>query len=170
MTSELQSETSRRNGAKSRGPKTPAGKSNSSRNGTTHGMLSKTIVIEGEVAARFAALLATLRDDLKPLNSIEDGLVEDLATCRWRQRRILAMETACLTHEIQHQEPGAPTDTNATRAAHAYRSLSTDSRTLALFNVYELRFDRQYNRILHRFFAIRAARKMDSATSNPGSS
>ena len=46
--SELQSAASRANGARSRGPVTPQGKRNSSRNGIRHGLLSKTITLQGE--------------------------------------------------------------------------------------------------------------------------
>ena len=94
MPSELRSETARRNGAKSRGPKTPGGKSNSSGNALTHGIHSKVIVIEGENADRSKALLASIRGELQPGTGIEEGLVEDLASSRWRQRRLLALETA----------------------------------------------------------------------------
>ena len=130
MTSELQSETSRRNGSKSRGPITESGKFKSSRNATTHGMLSKSIVIEDECAPRFAALPASIRHVLQPRNSIEDGLMEDLATCRWRQRRLLAMETASISLEIQRQDPQTAAQSPPTRAAVALSSLSGDSRTV----------------------------------------
>ncbi len=122
MASELQSENARRNDAKSRGSRSAARKSNSSRNATTPGALSGTIVIEGEVAARFAALLAGMRDVLKPRNSIEDGLIEDLAACRWRQRRLLSMETAAYSREIRRQDPQTAAESNATRAALALRN------------------------------------------------
>lgn len=155
MRSELQSQTSRRNGAKSRGPKTAAGKANSSQNALTHGVLSRTIVIAGEDASRFSALLASLRAHLHPNNCVEDSLVEDLATCRWRQRRLLAMETACLTEEIERQVPEDASRSNAARAASALNHLAANTHGLDLINRYELRFDRQYNRTLHRLFAIR---------------
>src|SRR5665213_1824401 len=90
MSSELRIQASRINDAKSHGPKTPRGKSNSSRNHTKHGMLSKTIILEGEAGSRFAALPAAMREELQPQTPIQDGLVENMAACRWRQRRLWA--------------------------------------------------------------------------------
>ena len=90
------------------------------------------IVIEGENASRFTALLNALRDELQPQSGIEDGLVEDLATCRWRQRRLLSMETACLTGEIRRQDPEAAAHSNAARAVIALSSLSSGTRALDL--------------------------------------
>jgi hypothetical protein len=167
MRSELQTEASRRNGAKSRGPKTAAGKARSSLNARTHGLLSKTIVIEGESAPRFAALLAAMRADLKPTNTIEDGLVEDLAAARWRSRRLLCMETACFTDEIRRQNPEIAAGSPASRAVTAWTSLSTVSSTLDRMHVHQLRLERQYNRTLHRLFALRALRNQDLSDPNP---
>jgi hypothetical protein len=155
MASELQSENARRNGAKSRGPLSDVGKSRSARNATTHGMLSKSIVIEGEVAARFAALLASLRDVLQPRNSIEDGLIEDLAVCRWRQRRLLCMEIAAFSSEIRRQDPQTGAESTALRAARALGNMSADSRALDLISRYERQYDRQYKRTLRCLFDLR---------------
>jgi len=182
MATDLQSETSRRNGAKSRGPRTPEGKSKSARNATTHGMLRKVIVIEGEDPARFAALLADFRAVLQPRNRIEEEMIEDLAAFRWRQRRLLVMETTCLTGEIHRLEdqgihtPRAsqPSHTatrpkshrasiHAMRAVTAFANLSGDSRTLDLIHRYELRFSRQYNRTLRQLFALRALERPEKS-------
>lgn len=146
MRSELHSQTARINGAKSRGP---------TRRRSTHGMLSKTIVIQGEDPARFAALLNTLREELKPRTPIEESLVEDLATYRWRQRRLLCMETACFTQEIRLQDPEAAAGTSAGRATTAFTTLTSSSRTLDLLHRYELRFNREFNRTLQRLKALR---------------
>jgi hypothetical protein len=170
MRTDLQNETSRRNGSKSRGPKTDTGKAVSSRNRYSHGMLSKNIVIEGEDGTRFSALLNSLRADLHPTNFIEENLVEDLAFCKWRQRRLLAMETACLTNEIRRQNPTAAAEAPAIRVVIALNSLSTDVNTLELINRYELRFDRQYNRTLRRLVMLRELEKSTSCHSNPGTS
>jgi hypothetical protein len=169
MRSDLQNETSRLNGAKSRGPLSPAGRANSSRNRYTHGLLSKTIVIEGEDSARFAALLNGLRADLLPATALEESLVEDLATCRWRQRRLLAMETACLSGEIRRLPSEPDADTNAERAAKAFGILSRDTPSLELITRQELRFSRQFNRTLQRLLTLQAVPKNKNDDSNPGS-
>lgn len=167
MASELQSETSRLNGAKSRGPKTPEGKATSARNATTHGMLSKTILIEGESGPRFAALLADITAEIKPRTRIEIGLVEDLATFRWRQRRLLSMESACISLRIVRQDPGAAAEQPSTRAALAVNNIAADSRTLDLIHRQELRFNRQYNRTLNLIFALRSLQNKKNAETNP---
>jgi hypothetical protein len=168
MRTDLQNETSRRNGSKSRGPKTETGKAISSRNRYTHGMLSKIIVIEGEEGARFSTLLNSLRADLLSRTYIEEGLVEELAICKWRQRRLLAMETACLTNEIRRQD-SADTESPVTRAVAAIGNLSQDTCTLDRINRYELRFGRHFNRTLQSLLALRSAEKLKTPESNPGS-
>jgi hypothetical protein len=50
-------EASRRNGARSRGPKTPEGKARSAQNALKHGLRAQKFVVVGdEKAAEFAAL------------------------------------------------------------------------------------------------------------------
>ena len=51
-------EASRRNGARSRGPKTPEGKAQSARNALKHGLRAQRFVVVGnEKAAEFASSL-----------------------------------------------------------------------------------------------------------------
>ena len=97
----------------------------------------------------------TLREELTPRTPIEESLVEDLATYRWRQRRLLCMETACFTQEIRLQDPEAAAGTSAGRATTAFTTLTSSSRTLDLLHRYELRFNREFNRTLQRLKALR---------------
>jgi hypothetical protein len=63
-------ETSRLNGAKSRGPKTPEGKARSAQNALKHGMRAqKYLVLPDEDAAEFAELQAALVEELAPVGA-----------------------------------------------------------------------------------------------------
>ena len=66
MSTQKQIDASRANGAKSNGPKTPEGQQTSSRNNTRHGLLSRTIVLEGESLERFTELHESLILEHKP--------------------------------------------------------------------------------------------------------
>jgi hypothetical protein len=150
----------RANAKKSTGPITSEGKLKSSRNAERHGMLARTIVLNGESRDRFTALLAALKEELRPQTGIESALVENMAVARWRQMRLWAMEKAGIAHEILQQEssPDSPDSVNhdaPTRAALAFRSLSDHSRSLELMNRYESRYDRQYGRALERLIQLR---------------
>ena len=158
--------TNRANAAKSTGPATPEGKLKSSQNATKHGLLARSIVLEGEVFERFTALLDSLTDLFTPRTCVESALVENMAVARWRQMRLWGMEQAGMTQEMQKQalRPGSEgaeaNDKTAvldapTRSAIAFRTLCDTSRTLDTFNRYETRFERQYLRSLDRLEKMR---------------
>jgi hypothetical protein len=170
MSTERQKNASRANGSKSRGPVTPAGKLASSRNAITHGMLSTTIVLNGESTDRFLGLLATLFEEFQPQTPFEESLIENMAVSRWRQMRIWGLEKAGMDHEMRRQsemsnfpalDPDDDDDAStaaATRASIAFRTLSDDSRSLELINRYDSRYDRQYYRAHRRFVETRDRR------------
>jgi hypothetical protein len=74
------------------GPRTQAGKCRSKYNSTTHGILSKVLILHGESRAGFNALLNGLRDDFHPEGTFEEIWVERLATLLWRERRLIIAE------------------------------------------------------------------------------
>jgi len=159
MRTERQTQASRANGAKSRGPITPEGKEASSRNAITHGMLADTIVLKGESQARFLEFLRSLHEELQPQTGIEASLVENMAVARWRQMRLWGMEKAAMDHETdKRSEASDSSEDHATRAALAFRALSDDSRSLDLINRYESRYDRQYLRAHRRFLELQDRR------------
>jgi hypothetical protein len=77
---------------KATGPRTKQGKQTSSRNATKHGVFSKVIVLEGEPRDEYEAVLEGLWEALQPEGTLEELLVEKLATLVWRQRRLLMAE------------------------------------------------------------------------------
>ena len=86
-------EASRRNGAKSRGPKTSQGKVRSSQNALKHGLRAqKHMVLPDEDAAEFAALETALIDELAPDGVLQTLLVKRVAAAAWRMSRAERIE------------------------------------------------------------------------------
>jgi hypothetical protein len=89
--SEKQLAANRANGRKSRGPVTPGGLRNSSRNAIEHGMFAQTILLPGESRECFLKLLADLTTEFQATTPNEFALVETMAEtmayCRWRVLR-----------------------------------------------------------------------------------
>ena len=98
-TSSARAEASRRNGARSRGPKTPEGKARSSRNALKHGMRAeKYIVLPEEDAAAFKALEATLFEELAPVGALQSVLARRIALAAWRLERADRLEVELFEH------------------------------------------------------------------------
>jgi hypothetical protein len=95
--SSARAEASRRNGAKSRGPRTPEGKARSARNALKHGLRAqKYVVLPDEDAAEFAALEAALIDELAPQGVLQSILVRRIARAAWRLERAERLEAEVL--------------------------------------------------------------------------
>jgi hypothetical protein len=96
-TSARKAESNRRNAQKSTGPRTEQGKANSRLNALKHGILASNAtiaVIEGrEHRKEFEAMVDGLGADLQPVGTLEQLLVEDVAACFWKKRRLLRFET-----------------------------------------------------------------------------
>ncbi len=170
MRTERQIEVSRANGAKSRGPVTPEGKRNSSRNSTRHGMLAESVVLEGESQERFLELLAEIDGELQPETPVEHALVQKMAVAQWRQFRLWTLEKTAIDHQIRKQaQTVGCNEHKATCTSLAFRTLADESRSLDLFHRYDSLSDRQYLRAHKRFLELRRGRG-DSpapAPSNP---
>jgi hypothetical protein len=95
--SSARAEASRRNGARSRGPKTPEGKARSARNALKHGMRAqKYVVLPQEDAAAFQAHEAALNDELAPDGVLQNILVQRIARAAWRLERAERLEVEVL--------------------------------------------------------------------------
>jgi hypothetical protein len=79
---------------KSTGPTSTVGKERSKRNAVKHGIFAKVVVLENEPLEQFDSLLRGFRNDLQPKGSVEEILVEKLASLTWRYRRMLVAERA----------------------------------------------------------------------------
>ena len=187
----LRIESSRANGAKSRGAVTKAGKiasaansihstgpitsdgrARSSQNAIRHGMLAASVVLPSEASPAFTELLSGLQDEFQPETASERRLVEIMAVADWRRSRLWCLEMAEYVHAVHKQErlndPFADQENSEIPSMHtalAFTSLSDDSRALELLNRYEVRYSREYHRTLMYFKALRNERGKKSQIS-----
>jgi hypothetical protein len=111
---------SRINGAKSRGPRTVAGKARSSRNALKHGLCARTyLLLPDERAAEFAAFRAALISELAPAGALQIVLAERIAVAAWRLARADRLEAEALAFRMRHDGTSGIAvlrDGNGTRA------------------------------------------------------
>jgi hypothetical protein len=95
-TSQRKAAANRRNALKSTGPRTPQGKARARLNALKHGILASQAVIstiEGSAERKlFEATVAGLADDFQPVGTYEQLLVQEIAACFWRLRRLHKFE------------------------------------------------------------------------------
>jgi hypothetical protein len=85
---------SRRNGAKSRGPRTSEGKARSSQNALRHGLCAqKHLLLDDEDAQAFAALEAAVLEELAPEGVVQRLLAGRIVRAAWRLERAERIET-----------------------------------------------------------------------------
>lgn len=142
----------RANGARSRGPVTPAGKQRSSRNAITHGLLARTTLLEGESPEALAALLDEHVDRLRPADGVEFGMVQEMVAAHWRLRRAWAIESRALENEIAAQPTGDQLD----RMAAAFDALASKPAA-HLLHRYQTRLHNMYYRALQNLLLLRLA-------------
>src|SRR5689334_20406861 len=92
MSSKRRIEASRRNGARSQGPKTEAGKSRSSHNATRHGLLAERVVLEDESQENFQIVVNDYVQKFQPRDGVEFGMIEEMSASYWRLHRAMAIE------------------------------------------------------------------------------
>jgi hypothetical protein len=99
-------EANRRNAKRSTGPRTAAGKARVRYNAYKHGITGGHFVISNyESYAEFSDLLQALISDRRPCSAVEDLLVDSIARCYWRLRRIDNAEQAKILLELKRIGP-----------------------------------------------------------------
>src|SRR5579859_1779276 len=138
-------ESSRINGAKSRGPKTPEGLAISSRNALKFGFrASHTLVLDCEDPEGLRQVETEYREMYQPATPAEATLVAEMVAARWRIRRVWSIEASLVNQEMSRQ-PSAG-DNPFYNMAQAYRTLCDASRSLAHWSSHESRLQRIHDR------------------------
>ena len=155
------SESSRINGAKSRGPVTPEGKQRSSMNAVKHGLLAKHICLNIEKPEVFEQLLDDFCARLQPADDVELRLVEQAAMAQLRYERVAAStETAMFDLKMDHQAPEVAkqyqTVDPPTRFAIAFTSLANEGNSIQLMLRYQQTMLRQRDSALKQLHELRS--------------
>jgi hypothetical protein len=150
MPSQKQIEASRANGARSHGPVTTEGKRRSSQNARKHGLLAQQIVVGEESHDDFENAMEEHIRILKPANSVELTIVENIVSAFWRTRRLWAIEARLMEQRIKDQRAGDDVDC----LAGAFAALSA-SGELSLLERYEARLHRMYRRSIQNLQLLR---------------
>lgn len=171
MSTTLQIQANKRNAQRSTGPKSTT---LSRFNALKHGLLARDVVItlgHGKESQReFRMLLATLRSDLEPSNTLEELLLEKLAVAYWRLRRAVKAEKGVVMHlqdgsEAQRNYSAieqAPAEANAAGLKKEIQlAVQTNSRAIPSADFidrqlrYETAMERQFYRALNQFIRIK---------------
>jgi hypothetical protein len=147
--SSARAEASRKNGAQSRGPRTPAGKARASRNALKHGLRAeKHVVLPREDAAEFAALAAAMLEELAPVGALQMVLARRVAVAAWRLARADRIETELFVYRCRDDGNlaiGLMRDGNGTRSIETllrYRGAAQAELTRALRTLKALQAER----------------------------
>jgi hypothetical protein len=162
MSSQQKIDSARANGAKSRGPKTEAGRKISSRNAVTHGLYAKGVVLAKESPEQFQEMLDAYIDQFQPHGPAEIDLIEEMVAAKWRQRRLWTIEADLIENQIYLQtekldklyssyDPNSP-------LSHAYAALA-ESGSLPFLTRNESRLERAFNRALKTLLELQRLRK-----------
>jgi hypothetical protein len=154
MSSEKRVVSSRRNGALSRGPRTPGGKRRSAHNAIRHGLLARCVVLENESEEAFRTVLEEHLACFDVREGVPFGMVEEMVSAYWRLRRLWAVETRLFDDAMAAQSATGHPDDERARIAAAFSTLA-ESPQLALLNRYEARLHRMYQRAFHNVFTLR---------------
>jgi hypothetical protein len=142
--------SSRENGRLSQGPKTQAGKDRAKFNALRHGLSAQqAVVLANESHEDFDYLLDMHLQRFQPDDYIEAELVAEMASARWRTRRLRSMETGLMDRAILQLTDDAPAE-----PAGAAFSILAQGRTLDLLLRYEARLQLSYQRSIRTLIQL----------------
>ncbi|QOV89720.1 hypothetical protein [Humisphaera borealis] len=133
-------EQARINGARSRGPVTPAGKAASSQNALKHGLCARGVLIPGEDPAIYQAFVDDFIVELNAVGSLQVTLAERAAELAWKLKRVPVLESSIFagrreTRKLDDLALGGLGDL-------VQEMLSDDDTMLVRLQRYELRLER----------------------------
>ena len=160
-------ETARSNGAFSKGPATEQGKAISAQNSLKHGLTSSRIVLPGESQEEYDALEASIISRFKPVGELEMELAKEMASARWRLRRIDIMETAVFKKAIRQQQELLGPDAGPDEVRDAAYAEVAESKTLRMLSRHQGQLRRAYEKAWKEILLIQDDRLTEEEQNEP---
>jgi hypothetical protein len=168
MSTQAQIDANRRNAQKSTGPKTQEGRAAVRLNGVKHGLTAETLILAGESAEDFQALLDAFEAEQQPETALEATIVRKAAICTWRLQRVYRAEAGFFHWREQalttHSEDFRSRDEDQRLATIFVQDVPstlplTACGTLAYLVRYEAHLERSLYRALAELRRLRADRQ-----------
>ena len=158
MASAAQIAANRQNATRSTGPKTEAGKNNSSRNAVAHGLTATQLLLSTEEQAEFDDMREAMLEHCGPATRYEWILFEDTVRAHWLWTRAQCAHTAFLDAVIQAEQKADPKLTAAAALARVFTD-DKHARRLRLLMRYVSAAERTFRtamKELERVVTVRA--------------
>ncbi|MGA2577025.1 MAG: hypothetical protein ABSH24_13475 [Bryobacteraceae bacterium] len=172
MATTAQTNANRQNAKKSTGPRTPQGKTISSRNSLVHGMTSGKFLPPDADPQEFFQLLDQFRTRFQPFDEVEDALVERLVAAEFKMRSVRYMD-AGLFHYQAETNPMPEQFNKAGRSnslAWAFHGDSAYYNSFSKLMRYEGFLQREFSRALRALSMLQADRRARLAEPEPAAS
>ena len=160
MTRSQRRQINRANSQHSTGPKTEAGKKQSSLNALRHGLTGQIVVMPNEDLQAYQRHLKSYADEYNPKGATEADLVQALADTSWRLNRVAALETNLLTLGIATKVSpitNAPSEVQDAMAIVA--ALESQSKALSNLSMHSQRLSRQFERAVAQLRDLQKTRQ-----------
>jgi hypothetical protein len=147
MTRAQRRQINRANSQHSTGPKTEAGKKQSSLNALRHGLTGQIVVMPNEDLEAYQRHLKLYNDEYNPKGVTEADLVQALADTSWRLNRVAALETNLLSLGIANQvSPITNAPSEVQDAMSIVAALESQAKALSNLSMHSQRLSRQFER------------------------
>jgi hypothetical protein len=161
MATKAQMNANRENARKSTGPRTPEGKTISSRNSLVHGMTSGKFLPPDTDPNEFFQLLDQYREHFQPVDQVEDALVERLAAAEFKMRSVRYLDAGLFNFQAR-DNPMPQQHDKAGRANPLARYFYSDAKHVNCFSTlarYEGHLQRESSRALRELYLVQDKRR-----------
>ena len=161
MATASQINANRQNAKKSTGPRTPQGKTISSRNSLLHGMTSGKFLPPGTDPDEFFQLLDQFRGRFQPFDEVEDALVERLAAAEFKMRSIRYVDAGLFQYQLKICPMPEPfsADSRTNPVAWAFQCDAARNNALTKLIRYEGFLQREFSRALRELYMMQDERR-----------